>query len=191
MPSDRLTQRSSPLRLSPPESFPPLNAPSSIACRWGSAPHQQEQAAQPNSGQNTASAKDSAALRPLVFCIDDNPLICRQLGRVLTGAGYRYRSFQDSLQALCAVIEERPKLVFLDLVMPDMGGYELCSRIRQISALKDVSIVILSNSDRMVDRVRGKMAGANEHLTKPIRENEVLAVVERVAILQSLAKLQF
>ncbi len=73
--------------------------------------------------------------------------------------------------------------------MPDMGGYELCSRIRQISALKDTSIVILSNSDRMVDRVRGKMAGANEHLTKPVREAEVLAVVERVAIMQSLAKL--
>ena len=117
---------------------------------------------------------------PLALCVDDNPLVCRQLGKVMEQSGYRYRSFQDSIEALCAVIETKPNLIFVDLVMPHMGGYELCSRIRQISTLQATRIIILTNSERVVDRVRGKMAGADAYLTKPTTARKVLATVKQL-----------
>ncbi|NJM57480.1 MAG: response regulator [Synechococcales cyanobacterium RU_4_20] len=88
--------------------------------------------------------KAEEASKPLVLCVDDNEKICQQLGEVIESAGYRYLGLQDSVKALQMAIEQKPSLIFVDLVMPVIGGYELCSQLRRISAFKETPLVILT-----------------------------------------------
>lgn len=125
------------------------------------------------------STSDRSA-QPLVLCVDDNEATCQQMGKVIESAGYRYRSIQDSVQALHVAIEEKPDLIFVDLVMPVISGYELCGQIRRVSTFKDTPLVILTGNDSMLDRMRGKMAGANEYLTKPVAADKVLGTLSRL-----------
>ena len=77
------------------------------------------------------------------------------------------------------LLEQKPDLIFLDLVMPIANGYEICSQIRRISAFKDTPIIILTSNDGIVDRVRARMVGATDFLAKPIEREKVLRVAHR------------
>ena len=116
---------------------------------------------------------------PLVVCIDDHPNICQQIGRVLKPSGYRVISVVESFHALNVLLENKPDLIFLDLIMPVVNGYELCSQIRKISVLKTTPIVILTGNDGIIDRVRAKVVGANHFLGKPIDEAEILEIAHK------------
>ncbi len=111
-----------------------------------------------------------------IFCIDDSPTLCQQMGAVLKEAGYAYTSIQDPVKALQMVIEEKPDFIFIDLVMPVVSGYELCSQIRRMDAFKETPIIIFSGN--ALDNLRAKMAGADDTLTKPIEPKLLLATVE-------------
>ena len=117
--------------------------------------------------------------QPLIVCIDDSVDVCQTMGEVLTQAGYRFIAIHDSFQALPTLLTQKPSLVFLDLVMPIANGYEICSQIRRVSALKDVPVVILTGNDGIVDRVRAKMVGASDFLSKPVESDKVLNVIQR------------
>lgn len=115
---------------------------------------------------------------PLILCIDDSELICKQLGQVVTDAKYRYTSVQNPLEGIQRVLETKPSLIFLDLVMPIISGYELCAQLRRISELRHVPIVILTSSDSMFDRVKLKVAGSTIFLTKPINSSAIQRVLD-------------
>lgn len=115
----------------------------------------------------------------LIVCIDDNPKVCQVMERILKAAKYEFIGIQDSVQALPILLEKKPSLIFLDLVMPVANGYEICSQIRRASSLKKVPVVILTGNDGIVDRVRAKMVGATDFLGKPIDANKVLTLVQR------------
>ena len=115
---------------------------------------------------------------PLILCVDDNPRNCRELGKIVTSGGYRYLSIQDSVQALSFIIESQPDLLFIDLVMPVINGHELCSKVRKMSAFKDIPIIILTSNDGVVDRFRSKMTGATEFLSKPAQKTTVLSAIQ-------------
>lgn len=116
---------------------------------------------------------------PLICCVDDNPLVGRSLGKIVQKLGYRYLYIQDSVKALQEIIEKKPALVFVDLVMPVISGYELCSQVRRIAQFRDTPLVILTGNDGVVDRVRSKMVGSTEFLTKPVSETKVNATLKR------------
>lgn len=116
---------------------------------------------------------------PKILCIDDSPVICWQLEQVLSKMGYPCISIQDSLQAIPTLLEEKPSLVFLDLVMPIASGYEICSQIRRISAFKDIPVIILTGNDGIVDRVRAKVVGASDFMAKPVNPQRLMEVVRR------------
>lgn len=124
-------------------------------------------------------AEQKANRSPKVLCIDDSPAICRQLETILKQSGYQCVSVQDPLQAIPSLLEEKPDLIFLDLVMPIASGYEICSQIRRISIFKDTPVVILTGNDGLVDRVRAKMVGASDFLSKPVNPHKVLEVTRR------------
>lgn len=110
----------------------------------------------------------------LVACIDDNRNDGLAMSKILSEAGYRCLNIQDSVQALPKLIENKPDLIFLDLVMPIANGYEICSQIRRVSMFKDTPVIILTSNDGIVDRVRAKMVGASGFLAKPIDSEKVL-----------------
>lgn len=127
-----------------------------------------------------SSSTQTAAVAPLVACIDDSPLVCQTLEHILTEAGYQFVAIQDPLRAITTLLSRKPDLILLDLVMPNMNGYEICSRLRKISAFSDTPIVILTGN--IIDRVRAKVAGSSDHLAKPIKSETVLAVVDKYLV---------
>ncbi|MCG8367881.1 MAG: response regulator, partial [Pseudanabaenales cyanobacterium] len=82
-------------------------------------------------------------------------------------------------QALMGLLEHRPTLIFLDLAMPIVNGYELCAQIRRVSTFKNTPIIIVSSNDGVVDRIQAKNVGASDFLAKPIRLKNVQAILQR------------
>ncbi|MBD2451531.1 response regulator [Nostoc sp. FACHB-152] len=117
--------------------------------------------------------------RPLVACVDDSPTICRSLEEILSQQGYRFVGIQDSLTAVLKLIKSKPDFIFLDLLMPKVNGYEICSQIRKTPSLKDVPVVILTGKDGIVDRMRAKLVGATDFLGKPVESEKVLNVLHK------------
>lgn len=115
----------------------------------------------------------------LIVCIDDSPLVCQEMCKIVNSTGYRSISIRESIQALPVLLEQKPDLIFLDLVMPITNGYELCSQIRRISQFKETPIVILTGNDGVIDRVRAKMAGASDFMSKPIEKEKIVGVIKK------------
>jgi two-component system, chemotaxis family, response regulator PixG len=115
----------------------------------------------------------------LVICIDDNPQICESMRSIVTDAGYRFIAIQDPSQALPRLLENKPDLIFLDLIMPKINGYEICGQIRRISAFAQIPIVILTGKDGLLDRVRSKVVGASEFTCKPITRSAIAASLDK------------
>ncbi len=117
--------------------------------------------------------------KPLIACVDDSPQLCEQLGEIIEKAGYDFVSVTDSVQALPILLERRPQLIFLDLVMPVANGYEVCTQLRRMSQFAETPIIILTGNDGVVDRVRAKMVKASDFLGKPIDAEKLLATVRK------------
>ncbi|MEH2128774.1 response regulator [Nostoc sp.] len=117
--------------------------------------------------------------RPLVACVDDSPMICRSLEEIMTHQGYRFVGIQDSLTAILNLIKSKPDFIFLDLLMPKVNGYEICSQIRKTPSLKNVPVVILTGKDGIVDRMRAKLVGATDFMGKPVEADKVLNVLHK------------
>ncbi len=117
--------------------------------------------------------------QPLIVCIDDSPAVCQQMCKIINSTGYRFISIRESIQALPVLLEQKPDLIFLDLVMPITNGYELCSQIRRVSQFKEIPIVILTGNDGVIDRVRAKMAGASDFMSKPIEKDKIIAAIKK------------
>jgi DNA-binding response OmpR family regulator len=108
-----------------------------------------------------------------ILVIDDEPYVLRSLSYLLTREGYVVETASDGEEGLARVRELHPPLVFLDIMMPRMNGYEVCKRIKQDQQLASTHIIVLSAKGQQVDRDRGLMHGADEYLTKPFSPREV------------------
>ncbi|MGB3512889.1 MAG: response regulator [Microcoleaceae cyanobacterium] len=115
----------------------------------------------------------------LIACVDDSKEICYLLEKIINKLNYRFLSVQNSIKALPIIVETKPDLIFLDLMMPIANGYEICTQLRRAPIFENTPIIILSGNDGVVDRVRAKMVGATGYMTKPIEPKKVLAVVKR------------
>ncbi len=117
--------------------------------------------------------------RPLIACIDDSPQVCGMLGSIITSNNMRFVRIQDAIQALPILIEQKPDLIFLDLMMPVVNGYEVCAQIRRVAQLAHIPVIILTGSDGLFDRFRAKVAGSTDFMTKPIVAEKVLDTIEK------------
>jgi CheY-like chemotaxis protein len=116
---------------------------------------------------------------PLIAYIEDSRFDSAAMSQILAQAGYQFINIQDATQTLPMLLEHKPDLIFLDLLMPIANGYEVCAQIRRVSAFKDTPIVIVTSSDGIVDRVRAKLVGSSSFLAKPIDQEKVLAVLRQ------------
>lgn len=130
----------------------------------------------PSSPKITVEPDSTASL---IAYIDDYKVDGQIMERILTQMGYRFVHIQDPIQALPLLLEHKPKLIFLDLVMPIVNGYEACAQIRRISRFKDTPIIILTSNDGIVDRVRAKIVGSTGFLSKPIELKKVQMVLQK------------
>lgn len=120
-----------------------------------------------------------ASTKLMIACVDDSPLVCKTMEKLLTASGYRCISIEDGLRAIAILLAKKPDLIFLDLVMPNTNGYEICAQLRKLYCFRDTPIIILTGHDGIVDRVRAKLVGASDFLSKPIDAGIVLNVIHK------------
>jgi two-component system, chemotaxis family, response regulator PixG len=115
----------------------------------------------------------------LIAHIDDNPLDIQIMGQIVKEGGYDYINIQNPMLAMSTLIQQRPDLIFLDLVMPIANGYEVCAQLRRVSVLQETPIIILTNSDGIIDRVRAKMVNSTAFINKPIEPDKIFSTLFR------------
>ncbi|NJO93875.1 MAG: response regulator [Hydrococcus sp. RM1_1_31] len=121
----------------------------------------------------------SSSVVPLIACVDDSPLMCQTMEKILTAANYQFVGINDPLRAIAILLARKPDLIFLDLVMPNANGYEICGQLRRLSFFKDTPIVILTGNDGIVDRVRAKMVGSTDFVSKPVESEVVVGIIRK------------
>lgn len=121
------------------------------------------------------SRSSTTAQEPLILVVDDAPDNLKLLERLLGKQGYRIQICQSGREALQIVSRLRPTLIILDIIMPEMDGYEVCRQLRLNSRTKDIPIIFLSAMDKTEDIVRGFQLGASDYITKPVNPAELYA----------------
>ena len=112
-----------------------------------------------------------------IMVIDDSSTIRRSAEIFLSGAGYQVVLADDGFDALAKLADHRPALVFCDIVMPRLDGYQTCALIKQSTQFHATPVVMLSSKDGLFDRARGAMAGSAACLAKPFTRDGMLAAV--------------
>ena len=118
--------------------------------------------------------------RPILL-IDDEPYILRSLSYLLAREGFRVETAANGEDGLARARALHPPLIFLDIMMPRMNGYEVCEQIRQYPALAQTYVIMLSAKGQQIDRERGMLGGADEYMTKPFSPREVAERVHRLS----------
>ncbi|MCA6593852.1 MAG: response regulator [Pseudanabaena sp. M38BS1SP1A06MG] len=117
--------------------------------------------------------------RGLIACIDDSPQIGLEMQRILEPLGFDVLIITEPLQSVSILLQRKPDLIFLDLIMPNTNGYELCTFLRKTTTFQEIPIVILTGRDGVIDRVRAKMAGSSDFLSKPPDLAKVLQILRK------------
>jgi twitching motility two-component system response regulator PilG len=116
-----------------------------------------------------------------VLVIDDSNTIRRSAEMFLRQAGYDVILAEDGFDALAKIADHQPRLIFVDIMMPRLDGYQTCALIKQNPKLRATPVIMLSSKDGVFDRARGRLAGSDRYLTKPFtKEGLVAAVIEYV-----------
>jgi twitching motility two-component system response regulator PilG len=116
---------------------------------------------------------------PRVVCIDDGATIRAAVEQILSQHGYQTASISNPLKALSLVFHLKPDLILCDITMPELDGYEICAMLRKSTAFRETPIIMLTGKDGFIDRVKARMVGATDYLTKPFGEGELLLLVEK------------
>ncbi|MGK7935929.1 MAG: response regulator [Xenococcaceae cyanobacterium] len=129
--------------------------------------------------------KTSADRKPIIACIDDSPQVIYIMEQIITKSGYRFLGVQEAIKAIPSLISNIPDMIFLDIGMPVLNGYEICSQIQRVSKLQNVPIVMLTGNDGIVDRVRAKLVGADDFVAKPIETEVIIKTIKKFTSSQS------
>ncbi len=116
---------------------------------------------------------------PVVLVVDDSPTVRKIVQLTLQRERIMVVTAGDGLSALAAVSDEEPDLILLDIMLPRMDGYHICQVIRKSMAYRDIPIIMLSGKDGLFDKMRGKLAGSTEYITKPFDSAELAQIVKR------------
>ncbi len=119
----------------------------------------------------------NTAPKALVACIDDSLMVRKMMENLLTSSGYQFLGIEDPLRALGILLARKPQFIFLDLVMPNANGYEICEKLRKLSCFRNTPIVILTSNDGYANRLRSNFVGATDFLSKPLNAEMVLSMI--------------
>jgi twitching motility two-component system response regulator PilG len=114
-----------------------------------------------------------------VLVIDDSNTIRRSAEIFLKQGGYEVLLAEDGFDALAKVNDHDPDLIFCDILMPRLDGYQTCAIIKRNAKFSDVPVIMLSSKDGLFDKARGRMVGSEAYLTKPFTKDQLLLAVEQ------------
>jgi twitching motility two-component system response regulator PilG len=123
------------------------------------------------------SASSPGPVRVLV--IDDSNTIRRSAELFLRQAGFEVILAEDGFDALAKISDHQPHVIFVDIMMPRLDGYQTCALIKQNSDLKSTPVIMLSSKDGVFDRARGRLAGSDRYLTKPFTQEALVEAVNQ------------
>lgn len=117
-----------------------------------------------------------------VMVVDDSKTIRRSAESLLTKAGCEVVTAGDGFESLAKIAEHEPDIIFVDIMMPRLDGYQACALIKHNSRFRDTPVIMLTSKDSIFDRARGRLVGSEQYLTKPFSKEDLLgAIKEHVA----------
>ncbi len=134
----------------------------------------------PNQPQDSASSP--AAVKEKTYqiaCVDDSPTMLREIQRFLQDEDYEITQIDNPIEAAATLFRVQPDLILMDISMPEINGYKLCSLLRNSNALSQVPIIMVTSRTGVIDKVRAKTVGATDYLTKPFSQETLLSLIEK------------
>jgi twitching motility two-component system response regulator PilG len=114
-----------------------------------------------------------------VMVIDDSKTIRRTAESLLKKAGCEVITASDGFEALAKITEHKPDIIFVDILMPRLDGYQTCALIKNNSIFKRTPVIMLSSKDSIFDRARGRIVGSEQYLTKPFTKEDLLGAIKQ------------
>jgi len=125
------------------------------------------------------SNKASRGLNGLkILVVDDGKTIRRTAETLLSREGCQVFTAIDGFDALSKIADHQPDLIFVDIMMPRLDGYQTCSLIKNNQIFRDTPVIMLSSKDGLFDRARGRLVGSEQYLTKPFTKDELLGAIQ-------------
>jgi len=112
-----------------------------------------------------------------VLVIDDSKTIRRSAENLLAKEGFEVITAIDGFDALAKIADARPEIIFVDIMMPRLDGYQTCALIKNNSEFKGTPVVMLSSKDGLFDRAKGRIVGSDQYITKPFSKEELLGTI--------------
>jgi twitching motility two-component system response regulator PilG len=128
---------------------------------------------------DTGDNGDLSGLRVMV--IDDSKTIRRTAETLLKKAGCDVLTAVDGFEALAKISDLKPHIIFVDIMMPRLDGYQTCALIKNNQQFRSTPVIMLSSKDGLFDKARGRIVGAEQYLTKPFTRDELLSAIRRHA----------
>jgi len=116
-----------------------------------------------------------------IMVIDDSKTIRRTAESLLSKAGCEVFTATDGFEALSLIADRRPDLIFVDIMMPRLDGYQTCALIKNNAEFKRTPVIMLSSKDGLFDKARGRIVGSEQYLTKPFTKEELLNAIRQHA----------
>ncbi len=114
-----------------------------------------------------------------VMVVDDSKTIRRNAESLLAREGYSVVTAVDGFDAIAKVVEFTPDIVFVDITMPRLDGYQTCALIKNNDTYSDIPVIMLSSRDSIFDKAKGRIVGAGHYLTKPFTREDILGAIRR------------
>ena len=127
--------------------------------------------------QAAQGAAQSINLNVKVMVIDDSKTIRRSAETLLKKAGCNVVTAIDGFEALAKITEHKPDIIFVDIMMPRLDGYQTCALIKNNQTFKGTPVIMLSSKDSIFDRARGRIVGSEEYLTKPFSKEDLINAI--------------
>lgn len=128
---------------------------------------------------NDQGEQDISGLKVMV--IDDSKTIRRTAETLLKKAGCEVLTASDGFEALAKIADSHPDVIFVDIMMPRLDGYQTCSLIKHNEEFKHTPVIMLSSKDGLFDRARGRIVGSEQYVTKPFSKEELLSAIKKHA----------
>ena len=113
-----------------------------------------------------------------VMVIDDSKTIRRTAETLLKKAGCEVVTATDGFEALSKITDNQPDIIFIDIMMPRLDGYQTCALIKRNQNYKTTPVILLTSKDGLFDRARGRIVGSDQYLTKPFTKEELLGAIK-------------